>query len=155
MKRKFGRNKDHRELMLANLVTSLILYENIKTTKPKAKEASSLLDKMITLAKSGTLANRRYLLGYLKDKNAVKKLYDDFVVRFKGRKSGFAKIYKLGHRVGDGAPMTIIRIIKDEKSLTATTEEQSKTQKATSENINKEKTAVKPLKSVQTKRKHE
>ncbi len=114
MKRKFGRKKDHRELMLANLVTSLVLYENIKTTKAKAKETSSMLDKVITLAKSGTLANRRYLISYLTDKNAVKKLYENIVIRFKKRNSGFCKIYKLGHRVGDGAPMVIIRLIKEE-----------------------------------------
>jgi large subunit ribosomal protein L17 len=133
MKRKFGRKKDHRESMMANLVTSLILYEKIQTTKTKAKETATLADKMITLAKSGTLSDRRYLLGYLKDKNATKKLFENFVPRFKKRNSGFTKIYKLGHRVGDGAPMVILRFIKDETLVT----EEVKPENAAAKNITK------------------
>ncbi|MCL5795502.1 MAG: 50S ribosomal protein L17 [Patescibacteria group bacterium] len=113
MKRKFGRKKDHRESMMANLVTSLVLYEKVKTTKPKAKETVSIIDKLITMAKDGTLASRRYLISFLKDKNAAKKIYESFVPRFKKRNSGYTKIYKLGHRVGDGAPMVIIRFVEE------------------------------------------
>ena len=114
-KRKLGRKKDHRESMLANLATSIILYENVKTTQPKAKEAIKIVERCINQAKKNNLAVRRRLLATLPDKKAVKKIFEELIVRYKDRISGYAKIYKLGTRLGDGSKMVIIRLIPGPK----------------------------------------
>lgn len=110
-KRKLGRKIGHRKHLLANLATSLILYEKIKTTQAKAKEVRGLVEKMINLAKRGDLVSRRYLLGYSPEENAVKKLFEELVPRYKERIGGYLKIYKLGPRLGDGSKMVIMKLI--------------------------------------------
>ena len=120
--RKFGRKKSNREQMLKNLVTSLILYESIKTTEAKAKEARSLTDKMINIAKPNSLNSKRRLLGYFPDKNAIKKIYEVYIERYKDITSGYTKIFKIGPRLGDGAKSVIImmngaKIDVEEKKL--------------------------------------
>jgi large subunit ribosomal protein L17 len=109
--RKFGRKKANREHMLNNLCASIILFESVTTTEPKAKEVSSLVSKSINLANSDSLTARRELLGCFTDKNVVKKLYDVLVPRYKEIKSGHTRIYKIGHRVGDGASKVIIKLV--------------------------------------------
>jgi len=109
--RKFGRKKDHREQMLKNLATSIIIYERVETTSPKAKEISSSVDKMINIAKKGTLESRRQLLRFFNHENAVKKIYYVLIDRFKDKNSGYTKIYNCGYRVGDGAKKAIIMLI--------------------------------------------
>lgn len=109
--RKLSRKKDNREQLIRNLVTSVILYENVQTTLPKAKETLKMLEKMINLAKKQTLVAKRELLAYLTHKNATKKVFEELVVRYKDKTGGYAKLYNLGYRVGDGAPKVLIRLI--------------------------------------------
>lgn len=109
--RKLGRKKAHRVSMLANLATSLILYESVKTTQAKGKEAAKIVQKMIDLGKKKDLASIRALAGYFNDKNAVKKIREDLVVRYKTRVGGYVRIFKMGTRAGDGSKMVIIRLI--------------------------------------------
>ena len=113
--RKLGRKKDHREHMMRNLATSLILYERVTTTTPKAKELKRIIDKLISCAKSNDLSARRALISYVYDENAVKKMFEVIVPRFNTRSSGYTKIYKTSPRKGDLAEMSIIEFIKDEK----------------------------------------
>lgn len=108
--RKFGRKKSNREHMLKNLCASIILFESVTTTEPKAKEASAMISKYINLAESDLLTARRSLLGTFTDKNVVKKLYEDIAPRYKGVKSGHTKIFKVGNRIGDGASKVIIKL---------------------------------------------
>lgn len=115
MDRKFGRKKANREHMMRNLVTSLILYERITTTEPKAKELKKAFDRLMTIAKKDDLTAHRQILGYVFDTNAAKKIKEVLVPRFTSRTSGFTKSYRAGIRLGDAAPMMIVELIPDEK----------------------------------------
>lgn len=111
--RKLGRTMAHREMMMRNLVTSLILYEKIITTAAKAKDLRSVADKMVTLAKRGDLHARRQAAEVLTDEKALKKLFDgdSFGARFKERSGGYTRITKLDYRMGDGAPLAAIEFM--------------------------------------------
>jgi len=110
--RALSRKKAPRQSLMRNLVTSLVLYERIKTTTSKAKELKPVIEHLITIAKKNDLNSRRALLRYLFDKNAVKKMIEILVPRYAKLNSGFVKTYKLGYRAGDGAEITIIELIK-------------------------------------------
>lgn len=107
-KKRLGRHTSHRKAMLRNMVTSLIELERISTTLPKAKELRRLADRMVTLAKQGSLHARRRAAAVVRSRQAVRKLFDDLGPRFKDRNGGYTRILKLGHRLGDGAPMAFI-----------------------------------------------
>jgi len=109
--RKLSRNKDHRELMLRNLATSLVLYERIDTTEAKAKEVKTFLDKIIADAKPNNLAAIRKLHTVFLDRNAVKKTIEVLVPRYEGRESGFTHTYHLKNRLGDNAPMIRVELV--------------------------------------------
>jgi len=119
MKRKFGRKKPHREMMLKNLATSVIIYENVRTTIAKAKEVKPFIDKLIDIAKSKSLEGRRVLIRTFKHENAVKKIYEILLDRYKDRVGGYCRIYRLKPRPGDGSPMAQISLIGAEKIKTA------------------------------------
>lgn len=108
--RKFSRHSQHRELMFRNMVVSLLTHDRIKTTLPKAKELRSWADKIITLGKKGDLAARRRAFDFLRDRDAVKKLFDEIAPRFKDRQGGYTRIYKMGTRLGDAAPLSLIEL---------------------------------------------
>ena len=110
-KKQFGRHSSHRIAMFRNMVTSLIEEERITTTLPKAKELRRLADQMVTLAKAGTLHARRRAASVVRNKIAVRKLFADLGPRFKSRNGGYTRVLKLGHRLGDGAPMAIIEYV--------------------------------------------
>lgn len=114
MDRKFGRKKAHREHMIRNLVTSLILYEHVTTTEAKAKELKKEIDKLITIAKTDDLHAYRQTLSYVFDVNAAKKLKEILAPRYKDRTSGFTKSYHNGLRLGDAAPIMIVELIPGE-----------------------------------------
>ncbi len=114
MDRKFGRKKSNREHMMRNLVTSLILYERVTTTEPKAKELKREIDRVITIAKKDDLQAHRRILGYVFDVNAAKKLKEVLVPRYQTRTSGYTKFYHSGNRLGDAAPMAIVELIAEE-----------------------------------------
>ena len=105
---KLGRTAEHRKALLANQVCSLIEHQRIKTTLAKAKAVRPLAEKMVTLGKQGSLHARRTALAVLRQKNAVKKLFDDIAPRSAERKGGYTRIIKLGARKSDAAPVAFI-----------------------------------------------
>ena len=109
--RKFSRATGPRQALLRNLVTSLFIAERIETTEAKAKEITSIANKMITLSKQGDLHARRQALSYMLDESAVKKLFEIIGPRFEDREGGYTRIMKKGFRRGDGAPMVILELV--------------------------------------------
>lgn len=112
--RKLGRNSSHRRAVLRNMVTSLFKYEQIETTHAKAKEIRPIVEKMITLAKRGDLHARRQALSFMQDKGVTHKLFEESKDRFVGRQGGYTRIIRSGFRKGDGSPVAIVQLIKDE-----------------------------------------
>lgn len=108
--RKLNRTSAHRKALFRNLVTSLIEHEHVKTTDAKAKELRRVADRMITLAKRGSLPARRRAAAFIRTRSAVKKLFDEVAERFRERPGGYTRIVKLGHRHGDAASMSIIEL---------------------------------------------
>src|SRR6266566_5276994 len=105
---KLGRTAEHRKALLANQVCSLIEHQRIKTTLAKAKAVRPLAERMVTLGKSGSIHARRTALATLRQKNVVKKLFDDIAPRSAERNGGYTRIVKLGQRRSDSAPMAFI-----------------------------------------------
>jgi len=101
--------------MLRNMVTSLLDHEEIRTTDAKAREVRRLADRMITLGKRGSLHARRQALRTLRSKEVAAKLFDTLADRYKDRPGGYTRILKLGNRVGDAAPISIVQLIPDSK----------------------------------------
>ncbi|CCV64899.1 50S ribosomal protein L17 [Alteracholeplasma palmae J233] len=114
---KLSRNSDQRKALLRDLVTDLIINDRIVTTEAKAKELQKLADKMVTLAKEGTLSARRQAASLVRDEmalenqTAVQKLFDVIAGRYTDRKGGYTRIIKTVPRRGDAAPMAIIEFI--------------------------------------------
>jgi len=109
--RKFGRKTDHRNHLIRNLATSLVLYETIDTTEAKAKEVKSYLDKVLARNKTTDFNAIRNLNTIFFDKNAVKKIIEELVPRFETRKSGFIRSYHLKNRAGDNSSMMRLELI--------------------------------------------
>ena len=110
--RKLNRTSEHRQAMLRNMMNSLLTHEAIKTTVPKAKELRRVVERMITLAKVPTVANRRLAFDRLRDRDVVVKLFNDLGPRFKARPGGYTRILKMGFRVGDNAPMAYMELVE-------------------------------------------
>ena len=113
---KLGRTSAHRDALLAGLVCNLITEKRIITTLPKARAARSMAEKMITLGKRGELANRRLAISRLRDKAAVKELFDELAGGYAGRAGGYTRIVKLGKRNGDNAEMAILEWVERDAS---------------------------------------
>src|SRR6184192_3077848 len=105
---KMGRTADHRRALLANQVCALIEHQRIKTTLAKAKAVRPLAERMVTLGKNGSIHARRTALATLRQKNVVKKLFDDIAPRSAERNGGYTRIVKLGKRKSDSASMAFI-----------------------------------------------
>ena len=105
---KLGRTSAHRNELLANLVCALIDNKRIKTTLPKARAARSLAEKMVTLGKKGSLANRRQAISTLKQAGSVKELFDSIAPAFADRAGGYTRIVKLGRRISDSSEMVLL-----------------------------------------------
>ncbi|MCD6451190.1 MAG: 50S ribosomal protein L17 [Acidobacteria bacterium] len=110
-RRKLGRTTAHRMAMLRNLVTSLFEHERILTTVAKAKEARSIAEKMITLAKRDDLHSRRLALRFVRKKEVVAKLFDTIAPRFAERNGGYTRILRAEPRKGDRAEMAVLEIL--------------------------------------------
>ncbi len=110
---KLGRTTSHRKAMLRNMVTSFIDHESIQTTDAKAKELKRVAEKMVTLGKRGSLHARRQALGYVRSAKTVKKLFEELSVRYRERAGGYTRIVKLGFRIGDNAPVSLVEFVKD------------------------------------------
>ena len=109
--RHLNRTSSHRKAMFANMATSLIEHEIIKTTVPKAKELRRVAEPLITLAKTDTVANRRLAFSRLRSKAAVGKLFTELGPRFQERPGGYTRILKAGYRKGDAAPVAYIELV--------------------------------------------
>lgn len=109
--RKLGRDSQHRNLMLGTMAGQVIQHGRIKTTEPKAKELRGVVDRLITIAKKDDLAARRQVVRVLKDKQVVRKLFEDVAPDLGDRDSGYTRIFKLGPRPGDGAGQVYIELV--------------------------------------------
>ena len=105
---KLGRTAEHRKALLANQVCSLIEHQRIKTTLAKAKAVRPLAEKMVTLGKQGSVHARRTAFAVLRQKNAVKKLFDDIAPRSAERNGGYTRIIRLGVRKSDAAKVAFL-----------------------------------------------
>ena len=109
--RKLNRTSEHRKSLFINMLNSLIKYEQIITTLPKAKELKPKIDKVITIGKTTDLSNKKDLFSTLQDKNSVKKVFETLSKRYANRKGGYSRVLKAGFRTGDDAPMAIIELV--------------------------------------------
>lgn len=109
--RKLNRKSQHRRAMLANMACALIKHEQIKTTLPKAKELRRYVDKLVTLGKKGSLADRRRAISILRDQEIVRKLFSEIAERYSKREGGYTRVLKAGFRYGDVAPMAYIELV--------------------------------------------
>jgi large subunit ribosomal protein L17 len=145
---KLGRTAEHRKALLANQVCSLIEHQRIKTTLAKAKAVRPLAEKMVTLGKQGSLHARRTALAVLRQKNAVKKLFDDIAPRSADRKGGYTRIIKLGVRKSDAAPVAFLEWVDAPQVVEEpATEEKGKKRKGTKPTAEEAKPDTKPKKS--------
>ena len=110
--RKLNRTSSHRKAMLSNMAVSLLTHEQIQTTVFKAKELRRVVDRMITLGKRGSLHARRQAFAYLRDDDAVSKLFSALAERYKERPGGYTRVLKAGNRYGDCAPMAVIELVE-------------------------------------------
>jgi large subunit ribosomal protein L17 len=109
--KKLNRTSSHRKAMFSNMTASLIEYEVIKTTLPKAKELRRVAEPLITLAKKDSVANRRLAFNRLRNDSAVGKLFAELGPRYQERPGGYMRILKCGFRAGDAAPMAIVELV--------------------------------------------
>ena len=109
--RKLNRTSEHRKALFKNMLNSLIKYEQITTTLPKAKELKPEIDKTITLGKKNNLQSKKNLFSKLQDKTSVDKLTKKLSERYKKREGGYSRVVKTGFRYGDDAPMAIIELV--------------------------------------------
>jgi len=123
---KLGRTAEHRKALLANQVCSLIEHQRIKTTLAKAKAVRPLAERMLTLGKNGSIHARRTALATLRQKNVVKKLFDDIAPRSAERNGGYTRIVKLGQRMSDSAPMAFIEWVDMAEVIEAKAEQDKK-----------------------------
>jgi large subunit ribosomal protein L17 len=109
--RKLNRTSSHRLAMLRNMTVSLLRHEAIKTTLPKAKELRKVVEPIITLGKTDSLANKRLAFARLRDREIVQKLFAEIGPRYNARQGGYTRILKMGFRVGDNAPMAFVELV--------------------------------------------
>lgn len=112
--RRLGRTTSHRIAMFRNMVTSLLNHERVVTTDAKAKEIRSIAEKMITLGKRGDLHAMRQAAAYIREKSVVTKLFSTIAPRYQERQGGYTRIIKLGQRLGDAAPLSVIELVEEE-----------------------------------------
>ena len=126
MPNSLSRKKDNRKSLLRNLATSLVLYEEVKTTEAKAKAVKPIVEHLIAIAQKDDLAARRKLLSYLFDKKAVKKVFEAIVPRYKKLNSGYVLSYRIGKRKGDSASLMILKLQEGEKEAPKEKEKDAK-----------------------------
>ena len=109
--RKLNRTSEHRKVLFQNMLNSLIKYEQITTTLPKAKELKPQIDKVITLGKKKNLQSKKNLFSQLQSKQSVDKLVKTLSDRYEKRNGGYSRVVRAGYRYGDDAPMAIIELV--------------------------------------------
>jgi len=113
--KKLNRTSEHRKALMKNMLNSLIKYEQIKTTLPKAKFLKPQADKIITLGKKETLQTTKMLVSQLQDVKSANKVKKPLSKRYEKRKGGYTRIVKAGFRYGDNSPMAIIEFVDRDK----------------------------------------
>ncbi len=109
--RKLNRTSSHRLAMFRNMAVALLTHEAIKTTLPKAKELRRIVEPLITMGKTPTLANKRLAFARLRDRELVVKLFAEIGPRYSARNGGYTRILKMGYRQGDNAPMAFMELV--------------------------------------------
>jgi large subunit ribosomal protein L17 len=109
--KKLNRTSEHRKALIKNMLNSLIKYEQITTTLPKAKVLKPQADKIITLGKKNNLQNTKILISKLQDTKSANKVKKTLAKRYEGRKGGYTRIIKSGYRYGDNAPLAVIEFV--------------------------------------------
>src|SRR5437762_5028964 len=109
--RKLNRTRSHRKSLFSSMAAALIKHEQIKTTRPKAKDLRPVVEKLVTLGKRGGLHARRQLISVLQDEALAAKLIGPLAERYADRKGGYTRVLKAGFRYGDAAPMAIIEFV--------------------------------------------
>ncbi len=128
--KKLNRTSEHRKALIKNMLNSLVKYEQITTTLPKAKVLKPEADKLITLGKKDSLQNTRALISKLQDEGSASKIRKTLSKRYQNRKGGYTRIIKAGFRYGDNAPMAVIEfvdIVVEAKKVDKKKSEKSKT----------------------------
>ena len=131
--RKLNKSSEHRKALFKNMLNSLIKYEQIITTLPKAKELKPQIDKVITIGKKNVLNNKKKLFSKLQNQSTVKKVFEELSKRYNKRNGGYSRVLKAGFRTGDDAPMAVIELVdkneqarKVDKPKKATKKEEKK-----------------------------
>ena len=109
--RKLNKTSEHRKALFKNMLNSLIKYEQIITTLPKAKELKPQIDKVITIGKKNLLSGKKRLFSKLQNSSSVKKVFEELSKRYSKRNGGYSRVLKAGFRTGDDAPMAVIELI--------------------------------------------
>ena len=117
--RQLSRNSSHRHALMRNLCIALLRFETIRTTVPKAKELRRVVEPIITLGKSDSLAARRRAFAKLRDEALVEKLFTDIGPRFAARSGGYTRILKMEERPGDSAPMALMQLVDKAAAVAA------------------------------------
>tara|TARA_B110000438_G_scaffold33452_1_gene33095 strand:+ start:311 stop:865 length:555 start_codon:yes stop_codon:yes gene_type:complete len=146
--RKLGRTSAHRKALFRNLVTALIRQERIQTTLAKAKELRGKVEKTITLGKKGTLHARRNALKLVANKDSLKKIFGPLAERYATRPGGYTRVIKLGHRLGDDAPMAFIELVdrESESTIKQPVKSKNKTEGSSDKKVESKSTPVKDKK---------
>ena len=109
--RKLNKTSEHRKALFKNMLNSLIKYEQITTTLPKAKELKPKIDKVITLGKKNNLQSKKYLFSELQSKDSVNKIFKILSQRYEKRNGGYSRVIRAGFRYGDSAPLAVIELV--------------------------------------------
>ena len=147
MRHKFGykklnRTSEHRKALIKNMLNSLIKYEQIKTTLPKAKVLKPVADKIITLGKKESLKNKKILISKLQDKKSASKVVTILSKRYEKRNGGYTRIVKAGFRYGDKAPVAIIEFVDRDLEAKKVDKKKADTKKEAEKSKKEEKKAA-------------
>ena len=135
--KKLNRTSEHRKALLKNMLNSLVKYEQIKTTLPKAKFLKPQADKLITLGKKDNLQTSKLLISQLQDLKSANKVKKTLSKRYEKRKGGYTRIIKAGFRYGDNAPMAIIEFVDRDVEARRVDIKKKDTSKETSKAVDK------------------
>lgn len=125
-----GRTASHRNAMLSNMATSLIMHKRITTTVAKAKALKKFVEPLITKCKQDTTNSRRVVFSYLQDKFAVTELFKEISVKVADRPGGYTRIIKTGHRLGDNAEMCFIELVDFDENMAKQTVKKTRTRRS-------------------------
>jgi len=131
--KKLNRTSEHRKALIKNMLNSLIKYEQITTTLPKAKVLKPQADKIITLGKNNSLQNTKILVSKLQDIKSTKKVKKTLAKRYENRQGGYTRIIKAGYRYGDKAPLAIIEFVDRDIEAKKVDKKKKETKKNTEE----------------------